>query len=238
MRGIDKLVFALATLALLALAPASVRAQDATVPPAGETAGAAGADEPAAGVPSPAEAAQAESDREYTEALRRRVSIAKIHRIFGISTWFSMIGTLTLGFIRYHDLYGFFDGQGDNPCVQGTAVFQDGCASIAWPHMISSLVTTALYSTTFSLSLLMPDPDDSSVGESAFAGRLRTHKILRWVHFFGMVSQIALGAIMANLSPSVRANDYGTLQALATIHMGLGLVTFGAITWAGALMVF
>jgi len=214
------LVAVVTAVTLLGALPAVARAQQAARPPTA------------------AQTAQAESDREYTEALRRRVSIAKIHRIFGISTWGAMIGTLTLGFIRYHDLYGFFDGQGDNPCVRGTAVFQDGCADVPLPHLISSIATTALYSTTFTLSLLMPDPDDAAAGDSAFARRMRTHKILRWVHFFGMVSQIALGVVMSNLPPGTRANDYGMLQALATVHMGVGLVTFGALTWAGALMIF
>jgi hypothetical protein len=35
-----------------------------------------------------------------------------------------------------------------------------------------------------------------------------------------------------------RANNYKTLQALGGVHMGVGLVTWGALTWAGALMVF
>jgi hypothetical protein len=33
-----------------------------------------------------------------------------------------------------------------------------------------------------------------------------------------------------------RANDYGTMQALATVHMATGLVTYGTLTWAGARM--
>jgi len=65
------------------------------------------------------------------------------------------------------------------------------------------------------------------------------HKILRWVHFGGMVSQLVLGILLAqNAFGLDRANHYGTLQALSTIHMGIGLVTLGALTWAGALMVF
>ena len=83
----------------------------------------------------------------------------------------------------------------------------------------------------------MPDPDHSDQGDSAFANKLRWHKILRWIHFGGMIAQIVLGIVLANAVLD-RANDYGALQALATVHMGLGILTFGALTAAGALMTF
>jgi hypothetical protein len=51
-----------------------------------------------------------------------------------------------------------------------------------------------------------------------------------------MVAQIALGIVIANTGD--RANDYGTLQALATAHLAAGVITYGALTWAGALMTF
>jgi hypothetical protein len=85
----------------------------------------------------------------------------------------------------------------------------------------------------------MPDPDNLSEGMGKFASTLRLHKTLRWVHFGGMVAQALIGIVIANgLLGLDRANDYGTLQALATAHLGIGLVTWGAMTWAGSLMVF
>lgn len=100
-------------------------------------------------------------------------------------------------------------------------------------------ITTALYATTFTLSLMMPDPDHLSEGKGEFASTLRMHKLLRWVHLGGMIAQALLGIVIANGPFGLdRANHYSTLQALATVHMGLGLVTWGALTWAGALMVF
>ena len=55
-----------------------------------------------------------------------------------------------------------------------------------------------------------------------------------------MIAQFTLGIITANASSLGidRTNDYDTLQLLATVHMGIGLVTYGALTWAGALMTF
>lgn len=191
--------------------------------------------------PTPAATAAAtDADRqeeEYENAIRERNRVSSIHRIFGISTWASMTVTLVLGGIQYHNLYGEFSRLEDTPCVRGTAIFgQASCLGTPWPHAVSAGLTTALYFSTFTLSLLMPDPDNSAEGDSDFARTLRTHKILRWIHLGGMIAQIILGPIIAMAGN--RASDYGTLQALATVHMGLGIVTYGALTWAGALMAF
>jgi len=180
------------------------------------------------------------SDEEYARQMKRRAELTRIHRPLGIATWGAMTVTLILGGIQYHNLYGFFAGQDSNPCVTGDAIFgQSQCYGTPWPHMISALVTTALYSATFTVSLMLPDPDNSDEGDSEFAKTLRMHKLLRWVHFGGMLSQLLIGTIIANNMFGLdRANDYGTLQALATVHMLTGIVTYGALTWAGALMTF
>jgi hypothetical protein len=183
---------------------------------------------------------QASDMRAYAETMKRRSSIAAIHRPLGIATWASMGVTLLLGGIQYHNLYGTFSALEDTPCVQGSAIFGQGqCSGTPVLHLTSAMVTTALYSATFALSVLMPDPGELDEGDSEFASNLRMHKLLRWVHFLGMVSQIALGIVVANADAFGldRANDFGTMQALATVHMGLGFVTYGALTWAGALMV-
>ena len=189
-----------------------------------------------------AKKAKSAAEEEYTQEIKRRNSIAGIHRLMGVATWAAMTLTLAAGMIDYYNLYGFGAGIGDNPCVQGSAAFGDdfGCrGGIRTIKSALAYTTTALYATTFTLSLMMPDPDDLSSGKGEFASTLRLHKTLRWVHFGGMVAQIALGVLIASRVGGLdRANDYGTLQALATVHMGLGLVTWGALTWAGALMTF
>ena len=198
-------------------------ASPASVPTAGET----------------ASATAAADEEEYANAIRGRNRLAKIHRILGITTWVAMAATLTFGFIQYSNLYGFGGSHTDNPCVNGNAIGgYEACLGRPLPHTISSLVTTALYASTFSLSLFMPDPDNASEGDSEFARTLRTHKILRWIHLFGMISQITLGLVTANLFDRASESDFKAAQALGTVHMGIGLVTFGALTWAGAMMVF
>jgi hypothetical protein len=180
------------------------------------------------------------SQSEYVKEIKRRNSIASIHRTFGIATWTSMTLTVAAGFLAYYNLYGFGAGIGNNPCVKGTAVGGDwGCDGIRPIKNSLAVLTTALYATTFTLSLMMPDPDNLSEGKGEFASTLRLHKTLRWVHFGGMVAQVLMGLVLANgLLGLDRANHYAALQALATVHMGVGLVTWGALTWAGALMVF
>jgi len=184
--------------------------------------------------------AKAEAEK-YKAEVKRRNSLIKIHRPLGLATWATMTVTEVLGFIQYYNLYGFFAGQGTNPCVKGTAVFGQGqCSGTPWPHAVAASVTGSLYAATFTVSLMMPDPDDLANTPGAFGNTLRMHKLLRWVHFGGMVAQILLGIVIANANwfGLSRANDYKTLQALATVHLGSGLITYGALTWAGALMTF
>lgn len=188
-----------------------------------------------------AKKADAEAEEiEYQAQTEYRNDLIKLHKPLGIATWASMTVTLGLGFIQYYNLYGFFAGQGDNPCVKGDAIFGQGaCSDRPWPHTLSASLTTGLYTSTFVLSILMPDPDDLSSGPGEFASTLRLHKFLRWIHFGGMVSQVVLGVIIGSgLLGLDRANDYDTLQTLATVHMATGVITYGALTWAGALMTF
>lgn len=171
-------------------------------------------------------------------ALRERQALGTIHRAFGIATWASMLVTVALGFIQYYNLYGFFGSLEDTPCVQGNAVFgQDQCWGEPWPHRIAAMTTTALYTTTFILPFVMPDPLGASEGPSG--ENLRIHKALRWVHLGGMIAQVLMGFMVGqNWFGLDRANDFGAMQAIATAHQVIGLTTFGALTAAGALMIF
>src|SRR5688572_4989544 len=164
-----------------------------------------------------AKKADAEAD-DYREQTAYRNDLIKLHKPLGIATWASMTVTLGLGFIQYYNLYGFGASQGDNPCVTGDAIFgQSACTGRPWPHTLSASLTTGLYTTTFVLSILMPDPDDLSSGKGEFASTLRLHKFLRWIHFGGMVSQVVLGVIMGTGMLGLdRANDYAPMQAPGT----------------------
>ncbi len=181
-----------------------------------------------------------EEDRRYAADVRTRAELAPIHRAFGIATWGAMTITTILGFIQYYNLYGVAGTPREGtPCVTGNAVFgQDQCYGTPWPDLIAAMTTTALYTVTFSLSLIMPDPNDVSSGPGEFAERLRVHEVLRWIHLVGMVAQTFLGLGVANGLFGDRANDYGTLEVVAAIHQAVGWTTWGALTAAAAVMIF
>lgn len=183
--------------------------------------------------------AEGGDEDDYESQLARRNDLIKWHKPLGLATWGAMTVTTVLGFIQYYNLYGFFADQGSNPCVEGDAIFGQGqCTGTPLPHAIGAALTTGLYSATFTISLMMPDPDDLASTKGEFGDNLRLHKLLRWVHFGGMVAQAILGVIIANDIGLDRANDYDTLQTLATVHMATGLVTLGALTWAGTIYAF
>jgi len=175
------------------------------------------------------------------ELIRKRNKIKKIHKWFGISTWSLMTLSVVSGFIQFHNQYGWWSDQASNPCAQGNAVFtQKACSGVPTGHVALVAATTAAYFTTFGLSFAMPDPLKVSEGDSQFAKRLRTHKVLRWVTFAGMLTQIGLGVVAANSNAFGldRANNYKALRGIATAHMAVALMTYGALTWAGSIMIF
>ena len=186
----------------------------------------------------PDAATQAEEDRRYTEQVRQRQEIGTIHRALGITTWVSMTLTSVLGLMQYSDLYGFGAGRDQNPCTTGRGVVLNECSGPPWAHAISATTTAALYTVTFTLSLIMPDPNDADSGNGAFADHLRIHEVLRWIHLVGMISQMFLGVAVANGLFGDRANNYDTQQIVAGVHQAIGWTTWGALTAAGAVMLF
>ena len=189
-------------------------------------------------VASPDAAAQAEADRRYTEDVVRRRDLGQIHRAMGIATWIAMTGNLVIGMMQYSDLYGFGVGQDANPCASGQGLVLNQCYGDPWAHIVSATLTTTLYSGTFILSLVMPDPNEADQGPGVFAEHLRIHEVLRWIHAIGMVYQVVIGALLSNGVFGDRANNYDVLQAMAAVHQTIGWVTWGALTGAAAVMLF
>jgi len=249
MGTLTALAFSLATPIFgFALAPPSMAALPQSVTPVAqlEASVSASADGDSA---KPASAAAARdagpklSQEEYVTKLRKRAKIAKIHRTLGIATW-AMTGVAVIaGTVQYRNLYGvpLSTKLGDTPCVQGKGwPNQAQCSGTPWFHAITGFSAGALYFSTLSLAILMPDPDNASEGNSQFGKTLRTHKLLRWVHLGGMISQMLIGTMIANpgLTGLDRANDYSTLKMLAGVHLATGYITLGALSYAGTIMLF
>jgi hypothetical protein len=176
----------------------------------------------------------------YVAQLRKRARMAKLHRGLGLATRGTMTAAVAAGTLQFRNLYGG-GSLSASPCVTGDAwPNQRQCYGTPYGHLITAGLTSAAYTATFTLSLLMPDPDKASEGDSGFARTLRAHKILRWVHLGGMLAQVVLGPLIAHPEwmGMNRADDYSTLRALSGVHLGLGYVTWGALTSAGALMLF
>ena len=184
--------------------------------------------------------AQDDADARYAAEVRTRSELGAIHRALGITTWAAMTLTVVLGFFQYYNLYGIGAGINDSLCVTGQGVIfgQDQCYGTPWPHLVGGVATAVLYSATFAISLALPDPNHVSEGRGQYAERIRIHQVLRWVHLAGMVLQMGMGIMLANGTFGDRTNDYGTLQAVAATHQVIGWVTWGAMTAAGAIMLF
>lgn len=173
----------------------------------------------------------------YRMQLKKRAKLTSIHRTLGITTWALTGVAVIAGTIQWRNLYR--GSLASNPCVTGDAwLGQKQCSGNPWFHELTSIAAGAAYFSTLTLAMVMPDPDNASKGNSAYAKNLRTHKMLRWVHLTGMVAQMVMGVVLANprISGLDRSNDYGTLKALSIAHLGIGYVTFGALSWAGYIM--
>lgn len=218
------------------LAQAATRATDATpaTPAAANAAVRAAATETPAASPAASEPAACEScdidcetcresDRQARYVLRRRASILRTHRIFGIAALASLVVTEALGTIQAINRPTWF---GDGVCATDPSAFGCGSNLLGTLHQASAFLTTGLYTTAGILAVAAPDPDNASVGTDRASSTLRLHKTLAWVHAAGMIAMPILGIVGANVS------DPEVGRAFRTIHTGVGYVTLVALSWA------
>ncbi len=165
-------------------------------------------------------------------AILLRETVRPFHIAFGIATWAAMAATTVLGAIQLYDRFGFWSSASDTPCARHDSVMGFCGSETPWPHLIAGVTTAVLYTTTFSLSFLMPDPLHVAREDSPRGERVRVHRTLRWVHLAGMVLLTALGAIGAS------GLDYDSRRALAWAHSVTALATFGVLTADAALILF
>ena len=104
-----------------------------------------------------------------------------------------MLVTEVLGTIQAVNQDTWF-GRGN--CASDPRGFACEQYSLVQPlHQGFAFATTALYTTAGVLAIAAPDPEHASVGEGGAERRLRTHKVLAWVHGAGMVLLPILGIL-------------------------------------------
>lgn len=179
-----------------------------------------------------AQADDGEADAAIASALAERQRLRPWHIVFGNLTWAATNAATLLGFLHFHDRYGW-DGSITGPaCASGNPILgNDLCGGVPWPHVVATTALTVFYGATFTLALFMPDPLDVGEGRGDFATRITAHRALRWVTLGLMAAQIVLGAIVSNAG----INDFDTRRALAATHLALGTITWGTVTAMGIL---
>ncbi|TAK23637.1 MAG: hypothetical protein EPO40_26375 [Myxococcaceae bacterium] len=170
-----------------------------------------------------------ESDRQARYVMRRRSSLLRTHRAFGIAAWSSLLVTEALGTILAINRPTWF---GDGACATDPSAFGCGSGTMGALHLASSFLTTGLYATAGILAIAAPDPDNASVGDDRASSTLRLHKTLAWVHGAGMILMPILGILGS------RVSDPEVGRAFRTVHTGVGYATFAALSWAMYLELF
>lgn len=164
--------------------------------------------------------------------VRQREELRPWHVAFGTATGIATYATTILGFLTYHDRYGFTGNGAESGCGTGSAIFGMAACMAGtppWAHLITASTTMALFAVTFTLALFMPDPLDVA-GSGGEQGTLLTvHKILRWGLLGLFVAQLALGLVTSAVT------DYDTQRGLALTHLVLGVTTNVTMTTQGIL---
>jgi hypothetical protein len=229
---------------ILAQSPAGSAARAAAPATGGGAAEAPAAQAPAAQPSAEAPAEQCDVDCEEARegqrmaryVLRNRSNTLRTHRAFAIAAWSTMLVTEVLGTIQAVNQDTWF-GRGN--CASDPRGFACEQYSLVQSlHQGFAFATTALYTTAGVLAIAAPDPEHASVGEGGAERRLRTHKVLAWVHGAGMVLLPILGILSIHpeifgINDNEARADFS--RATRSVHTVLGFATFAALTTAGIL---
>ena len=149
-------------------------------------------------------------------------------RAFQVSTTFAFAITGALGFIQFHDEYGFHDEYSETACGMGQLgdPILDYCGEATpWPHLISAGATASALLGTVMLSTAV-DFDRAARRD----GDWRTFETTRWIALALGVLQAGAGAFLANAERAdwlTYENDFDVMQGLAITHMVLGAANVG-----------
>lgn len=174
---------------------------------------------------------EAEEDARIAEQIRERQRLRPWHVLFGNLTWAASNVATLLGFLHFHDRWGWDGDPASTGCASGSAILGDFCSGPPWPHAIAVASLTVFYGATFTIAAFMPDPLDAGAGSGERAQRLVAHRVLRWALLGLLGAQLVLGAVVAN----VELSDFGAERALAATHLALGATTWATMTAMGVL---
>lgn len=158
-------------------------------------------------------------------------------RALQVSTTLAMAVTGVLGFVQFHDEYGFHDEYYQTNCgsPQGDPVFGYCGQATPVPHLIGAAATaTALLSTTFVSTQV--DFDRAARRDSDW----RIYEVTRWLALGLGLAQAAGGFLLANAERAgvlSYENDFDLMQGVAVAHMALGAANLG-VNLANSILVF
>lgn len=174
--------------------------------------------------------ASAQSENASTASqIRLREDLRPFHMIAGSLTGAATYATTLLGFLTFHDRYGWDGDPSSTGCAQGSPVLgADLCEGPPWPHLVLSSTMSLFFATAFTIALFMPDPLGVAEQRTQMGTLLSAHKALRWALLALIVSQIFLGVVTANIDA-----DFDTRRGLAIGHLALGAATWATMTTQG-----
>lgn len=172
-----------------------------------------------------------EEDARIAAGMAERQRLRPWHILFGNLTWAASNVATLLGFITFHDRYGFDGNPLSAGCAGPSPIFGDTCArgSVPIAHVVAVTALTLFYGSSFTIGAVMPDPLGVGEGTSEHATEINVHRALRWTSLAIMALQIVLGAISQN----VEFSDFGADRAMAATHLALGTVSWGVLTAQG-----
>jgi hypothetical protein len=176
-------------------------------------------------------AACAQTSESTAAQIRQREELRPFHIAFGTSAGLASWASTVIGFLTFHDRYGWDGDPASSGCAQGSPLLgADMCSGVALPHTILAATSATLFTTAFTIALFMPDPLNVADGRNELGTMLTIHKGLRWALLAMMVGQIFLGIVTANIEA-----DFETRRGLAIGHLALGATMWATMTTQGLL---
>ena len=155
-------------------------------------------------------------------------------RYLSLVTMAGFAATLTLGAIQFADEYGFNARYTQTACATGDAVLDYCGESTPWAHLTAALGTATLGIATLFASTQV-DYDHAERVDRDW----RIYEVTRWIGLVTVGIQAIFGFFVANavrFGWADEQRDFATLQTLAGVHLGWGVLTAGMEAFSTALL--